>query len=103
MELTMQPLSNRIAVKPRFSISIPQASPVGPAPTTATSKCSMLPLQESLDFSVNVFESAAQRLDIGAAALCHIWPSATFTADRLGHVTHKFAGLNLRCEVLAHG
>src|SRR5579862_1453377 len=40
MELTTQPLSIRTARTPRFLSSMPQARPVGPAPTMTTSKLS---------------------------------------------------------------
>src|SRR5579862_4669505 len=79
---------------------MPQASPVGPAPTMTTSKDSTL--QHSLHTCVDLGQSVIQRGCIFAAGFGHIGSSAAFAADRLSDGSCEFAGVNFGGQVLGH-
>ena len=81
MELTTQPLSIRTTRRLRRLSSMPQASPVGPAPTTTTSKVSAPTSQHPFYRLVHLLERASQSGRILAAGFRHIGPAAAFSAD----------------------
>src|SRR5439155_21925887 len=98
MELTTQPLSSITALTPRRLSSIPQASPVGPAPTTTTSKLSTL--EHLLDAGIDAAEGARPRRRIFSASLGHVRPASALSADSLGVGAHEPACVHLRGQVL---
>src|SRR5208283_5000581 len=122
MELTTQPFSTITVFTPRRCSSMPQARPVGPAPTMSASKDSVIGVegmkrvykrhrrqdrrryrglaQFAFQLPVDVFERGVDGRGVLAAAFGHIRPAAALAADRLRDRAHQLAGLPLRGEVL---
>src|ERR1035438_1111451 len=79
---------------------MPQASPVGPAPTTIASKDSVTALQFALHFAIYVFQRAGDGGCILAAAFRHVRPAAALAAYGLGHRARQLARMELAGQVL---
>src|SRR5258708_3866930 len=114
---------------PRCWSSIPQARPVGPAPTTRASKDSVicvltvvapavLPpvpptpaarpgalqvrLQLALYLAINGFQRSIQRRHVLTAALGHVGPAAALASHRLRERPYQFPSVDLAREILRH-
>ena len=74
---------------------MPQARPVGPAPTMTASNVSIA-LQHPLDARINLRQRARQRRRILAARLGHVRPASALAAHRLRHGAGQLARVNLR-------
>src|SRR5581483_2597876 len=89
------------AFRPRCFSSMPQARPVGPAPTMIASSVSTS--EHALDGGVNVLERRWKRRNVLAAGLGHIGATAALAAHRLRDLADQFSGMYLRREVFRHG
>ena len=80
---------------------MPQARPVGPAPTTTTSNCSTFTaLLSTLARRLGFERRAAAAARIFAAAFGHVGPAAAFAADGLRDRAGQLAGVHFRRQIL---
>src|ERR1700693_1228228 len=103
MEFTTQPLSIRTVLTPRCFSSIPQAKPVGPAPTPPRPPRRPAPPSEHpFHGGIDLSQRAGKRGWIFAAGLRHIRTPAAFAPDSLRDRTREFSSVDFGREIFSY-